>query len=131
MAINPIVAEYLTEEEKYAKGSFVFRKGNFGSWVYVVLKGEARVVKKTFKGNLTLMKLKGGDIFGETSFLQPGEVCRNASVVADSKLTIGLLNQCRLTENFESLSPQLRRLISTLVTRLQDATDQACVMQDS
>jgi CRP-like cAMP-binding protein len=62
------------------KGKEIVKEGTAGSTFFVILEGEARVVR----GGRTLRRLHPGDYFGEISLLD-GEP-RSASVIADSDM---------------------------------------------
>lgn len=127
MPVDTLIYEYISSEETYPDKRVIIEEGQYGDWVYVILEGKAKVKKKLERGSLTLCTLKEGNIFGEVTFLQIGEVPRTASIVADGQVTVGILDKERLARELLLVSPQLRRLLSTVVKRLQDSTDKASV----
>lgn len=68
----------LSRVSSYPAGTEIVRQGTEGDTLYVVLEGEARVVK----GRRTVARMKPGDFFGELAIFD-GEP-RAASVVADA-----------------------------------------------
>ena len=74
---------------------------------------------------VTLATLKTGDIFGEMALFDKVNKRRTATVMADGPVTVGVLDKERLDNEFESLSPQLKGLIKTLLSRLEKTTKQA------
>ena len=68
----------LTRESSYPVGAEIVRQGTEGDTLYVLLEGEARVVK----GRRAIARLRPGDFFGELAIFD-GEP-RAASVVADA-----------------------------------------------
>ena len=68
----------LSRVSSYPVGAEIVRQGTEGDTLYVLLEGEARVVKS----RRTVARLKAGDFFGELAIFD-GEP-RAASVVADS-----------------------------------------------
>ena len=120
---------YVAKEESYPKGATVIEEGSRGSWVYVILEGRARVVKKTRTGKLTLNTLKEGDVFGEMGLFERGEGIRSASIVAaDGPLRVGVLDAQLLARDYEAVSQPLRELLKTLMISLRRATEKVCAL---
>ncbi|MBF0295025.1 MAG: cyclic nucleotide-binding domain-containing protein [Magnetococcales bacterium] len=117
----------LTDEEKetvsrlqmrifrYHPGSIIIRKGDLDGDLFILLKGTATVVGNR---SIPLAILKGGDVFGEVSFLSQGRA-RTADVVSNGEIIVIRLDQ----EAFASLDGPLReklkdKLIKILIDRL-------------
>jgi len=128
MAINGLVYGYVASEEEYPDKKKIIEENSQGSWVYVVLEGRVKVKKKTPKGSITIETLKEGAIFGEMALLDKTKGLRTATIVADGPVKIGVLDKDRLDNEFELLSPQLKDLIKTLVSRLEDTTTKASLV---
>jgi len=127
MTIDGQVYGYVAEEETYPDKAVIIGEGSKGDWVYVILKGSAKVTKKTRKGAVTLDTLREGDVFGEMVLLETGQELRSASVVAaDGPVRLGVLDSERLVKDYGTLSPQLRALMRTLIRRLKETTDSVC-----
>ena len=127
MAIDGLVIGYIASEEVYPDKTVIIEEGGKGSWVYVILEGRVKVIKRTRKGVVTLDTLKEGDIFGEMVLLETGQEVRSASVVAtDGPIRLGVLDSERLVKDYGTLSPQLRTLMRSLIRRLKEATDKVC-----
>jgi CRP-like cAMP-binding protein len=75
------VAE-LMEQERYHEGANVVHEGEEGDSMYVLVEGQADVVR----GGRTVDRLLPGDFFGEISLLDGGP--RTASIVADTPITV-------------------------------------------
>ena len=123
MAINAKLYEYVVNEETFPDGSVIVREGGHGSWIYLIVEGRVKVKRKTAKGMLTTDTLEEGDIFGAVGLLGAAAGPRKASVFADGPVTLGLLDSNRLIDDLNALSPHMRKFISTLVNRLDSATD--------
>jgi CRP-like cAMP-binding protein len=65
---------------EFPDGATIVREGSVESAFFVILEGQARVVRK----GRTVARLSRGDFFGEISLLDPGP--RTASVVAGSAM---------------------------------------------
>ena len=100
-----------------ASQTIICQEGEIGDYFYLIVKGEAEVVKR----EQVVTILRAGETFGEMSLLT-GEP-RSASVRAVSPMDLYQINQ----EGFEWLlnhSPHLARAISrTLARRLQVSTE--------
>jgi len=128
MEIDSRLFRYIVNEESYSDKAVIIQEGSSGNWVYVVLEGKVKVKKKTPKGLLTITTLKEGTVFGELLFLQMGGKKRTASVVADGPVTAGLLDMALLDKEYQSISPLLKDLISTLAGRLQESSARLVAM---
>jgi CRP-like cAMP-binding protein len=127
MTIDGQVYGYVADEETYPDKAVIIEEGSKGDWVYVILKGSAKVTKKTQKGAVTLDILREGDVFGEMVLLETGQELRSASVVAvDGPVRLGVLDSERLVKDYGTLSPQLRALMRSLIRRLKETTDSVC-----
>lgn len=126
MAIDQFVYAYVANEEEYPDKTVVIEEGSRGDWVYLVLEGKLRVRKKTPRGNVTVYTLKEGDILGEMLLLTPGKGVRTASVIADGPVKLGVLDSSRLVRDYDTVSPQLKGLIRSLIQRLEETTDKVC-----
>lgn len=116
---------YIRDEETHSDGQVIFQEGTFGDWVYVVMEGQLKVVKKTPKGEVTVATLREGDFIGELEFLDMGKEPRSATVVAVGEVKLGVLDRDRLRREYESLSADFRLLIRTLVHRTRRITQLA------
>ena len=126
MEIDQLIYAYIANEEKYPDKTVVIEEGSKGDWVYIVLNGKLRVKKKTAKGTVTVYTLKEGDIVGEMLLLEPGKGVRSASVIADGPVLLGVLDTARLLRDYDTVSPQLKGLIRSLIQRLEETTDKVC-----
>jgi CRP/FNR family transcriptional regulator, cyclic AMP receptor protein len=116
---------YIRDEETYSDGEVIFQEGTFGDWVYVVIEGQVKVVKKTPKGEVTVATLRAGDFIGELEFLDMGKEPRSATVAAVGDVKLGVLDRDRLRREYESLSADFRMLIRTMVQRTRRITQLA------
>jgi len=128
MAVDQLVYAYVANEEEYPDKTVVIEEGSKGDWVYLVLEGQLRVKKKTAKGNVTVYTLKEGDILGELLLLEPGKGVRTASVIADGPVRLGVLDTSHLVRDYDTISPQLKGLIRSLIQRLEETTDKVCAL---
>ncbi|HWQ16182.1 MAG TPA: cyclic nucleotide-binding domain-containing protein [Roseiflexaceae bacterium] len=77
------------EEQAFAAGSVIFRQGDPGAVMYVVLEGQVDVYRE---GRL-LATLSPGEVLGELALL--GQSARTATAVARSACTLAPLDRRR------------------------------------
>ena len=122
MDINQLMELYLSNEETYESGEIIIEEGTRANWVYIILEGQAKVTKRTDAGIVTTDKLKKGAIFGEMALLGNVPAGQSAYVIAaDGAIRLGVLDSQQLLKDYESLSPALRSLITTLIMRLEES----------
>lgn len=126
MPLQPTVHAYIATEEFYPNDSVIIEEGTVGDWVYVILEGSAKVRKKSPKGMVTIDTLKEGDMFGEMGFLAGGKRVRSASVIASGDVWVGVLDNEKLTTDFNQIPSDLRALIRSLVLKLRESTAKLC-----
>ena len=98
--------------EHYEPGQVVFRQGDLGDRLYIVLSGEAEVTRRTDTGDQVLARLGPGQCFGEMALLQ--KTTRNATVRCVAQMDVLCLPKQEfavlaaylpdLRESFERLS---------------------------
>lgn len=113
----------LSKTIEYEDGEFVVLEGGqTDRTIFIVLEGQARVLRETEKGQVTLALLEEGDIFGEVSFLAQKYGRRSASVVAKGNLKVGILDNERLTGEYNKLSPTFQKLLRDVSERFSKTT---------
>jgi CRP/FNR family cyclic AMP-dependent transcriptional regulator len=122
---------YIRDEETHSHGTVIFDEGGFSDWVYVIMEGQVKVTKNTPKGTVTVAKLGEGEFIGELEFLDLGKEPRSATVVAEGEVKLGVLDRDKLRREYDSLSPDFRKIIRTLVRRLRRVTLQAASLASS
>lgn len=119
---------YIRDEETHFDGSVIFEEGGFSDWLYVIMEGQVKVVKNTQKGKVTVAKLGEGDFIGEIEFLDLGKEPRSATVIAVGEVRLGVIDRDKLRREYDSLSPDFRKIIRTLVRRLRRVTTMAATL---
>ena len=129
MEIDQLVQTYLSNEETYESGEIIIEEGTRGDWVYIILEGQVKVTKRSEAGIITIDTLKKGDVFGEMILFLKGQAERTASVTAtNGAVRVGALDLQRLLQDYESISPVLKSLISALIRRLKETNDRAAAL---
>ena len=113
----------ILEVEEYQDGEVILREGTSTDWIYIILEGKVRVQKSTPKGTVAITTVGEGQIVGEMAFLERGKVARAASAVASGYVRLGVLDRDRLSKEYDSFSPLLRKLVLTLVRRMRYITE--------
>ena len=124
MSIDEFIYAFVAKEETYNDNDHIIREGASGDWVYLLIEGRVKVKKMTSKGLLTIDTLKEGDIFGEMILWQSGRGTRTASIIADGKVKVGVLDTEAVLREYEKLSPRLKDLMKSLIKRLSETTKQ-------
>ncbi len=79
--------EGMTAHAEFSKGSEVFKNGDFGQSLFLVLKGEIEIRLYTSdRGYKRLAKYGPGTYFGEIAFLTPGPRSASAVVTQDAEI---------------------------------------------
>ena len=72
---------------KIAKGSILFREGDDGEHLYVIVDGKLKLGTSSGDGRENLLSILGpGEMFGELSLFDPGPRTSTATAVTDAKL---------------------------------------------
>ena len=98
---------------KIAKGSILFKEGDDGEHLYVIVDGKLKLGTSSGDGRENLLSILGpGEMFGELSLFDPGPRTSTATAVTDAKL---------LSLSHEKVIPWLRQnpeVSLQLLTRL-------------
>ncbi len=116
---------YVVDEEEVQDGNKIAVEGKHGGWFWVILGGVADVVKDTPQGPMTILRMGEGAFIGSiASFLREGKE-RSATIVAEGKVQLGVLDLQRLSTDFSRMTHQFRRFILSLDRRLKQVTSKA------
>ena len=111
-------------EETHEDGEVIFKEGNSGDWVYVVLSGAVEVSKAVNGTRFVLSILKPGEVFGELALI--GAVKRTATTRAIGRTTVGIIDRRFLDREFNKLSTDFRTVLVAMVERFIKTMDRAC-----
>jgi NADH dehydrogenase len=100
-------------QEHFEPGQIVFREGEVGDRVYIILSGEAEVVRETAEGEVALARLRAGEYFGEMALLN--ETARTATVRCASAMDALSLPKHEFTALAANL-PELRAAFEKVAT---------------
>lgn len=106
----------ILEEVRVGEGETVFRKGEMGNSLYVIVEGRVRV----FDGERTIAHLGERDVFGELALLDPEP--RNASIEAVEATHLLRLDQEAFSELMAGNIDIVRGVLAVLCERLRRTT---------
>jgi len=103
----------LVKQVRYMEGASVVKEGAPGDSFYVILEGQAKVVR----GKRAVARLVPGDFFGEISLLDRGP--RTASVVSETPMTMLEVKQSRFRRMLEQQPAVALKVMERLAARLR------------
>lgn len=117
------ISDLLGSSEKctYAPGAHIVKEGNLGTHMYILLVGEARVLKDGRDGPVELARLTPADSFGEMALAD--REARSASVVADSDCILVRINDLAIHAKPETGLMVYRNIAKVLSARLRAADE--------
>lgn len=104
----------VTGEMEFPPGQYIVLQGQVGTGLYVIVEGEARVLR----GTEEIATLGAGDFFGELSVID--QMPRNASVQATAKTACLAVASWDLLDLIETDSKFSLNLIKGLVARIRE-----------
>jgi len=121
---------YVVDEEDFHEGDEIVLEGSYGNWMWVILEGIVEIQKKSRTGARTILQLSDGAFIGNISSLLEDQK-RNATVRAASRVQLGMLDAQLLSNEYASMSREMRSLILSLDNRLDQVTRTLIHLQDN
>ena len=117
------ISDLLGNSEKcsFAPGAHIVKEGSVGTHMYIILNGEARVLKSGRDGEVELARLVPADSFGEMALAD--KEARSASVVAESECVLVRLNDQSIHARPEIGLKVYRNIAKVLSSRLRAADE--------
>lgn len=117
------ISELLGNSEKcsFEPGAFIIKEGSIGTHMYIILNGEARVIKSGRDGEMELARLMPADSFGEMALAD--NEARSASVVADTPCVLVRINDRIIDAKPEIGLKVYRNIARVLSARLRAADE--------
>lgn len=109
------------EKCTFAAGDHIVKEGNVGPHMYIILSGEARVLKTGRQGEVELARLAPADSFGEMALAD--REARSASVVADSDCVLVRINDQVINARPEVGLKVYRNIARVVSARLRAADE--------
>jgi CRP-like cAMP-binding protein len=107
-----------TDELTFGQGETIVQEGMLGETMFVVLEGQARVVR----GKRKVGEVLPGEFFGELSLIDGGP--RSASVVADTPMRVLRIFRRTLTRLWRDDPKLAIRVLDGLVKRVREVSRQ-------
>lgn len=111
--------EQLLTKRQFKKGETVVQEGMESYDVYVILSGEAEVVKTYFDQPVGVRTLRKGDVFGAAALIVKSP--RFSTVVAKTDLTVGFVYRDDFISILEKLPPEVNEIMQGMVNQLKAA----------
>jgi len=116
----------VTKSEDFRAGEIIFKEGEKGDKLYIILSGSVRISKQIpGSGEEALAVLKPGDFFGEMSLID--DVERSADAIANERSTLLSIDrnsfESLLFLNKELAYTILWNFVRTLSKRLRDTNE--------
>ena len=108
----------LASHRSYKARDVLFREGDEGSEMFVILSGDVRISKLNEDGiDIILAQLSSGDCFGEMSMIDSSK--RSATATADSELNVMILQEEVLKHNLALAYKLFKNFSVMMATRLR------------
>ncbi|UCG78856.1 MAG: cyclic nucleotide-binding domain-containing protein [Nitrospirota bacterium] len=106
----------------YKDGEPICNEGDIGEVMYVVQAGEVKITKASLAGEVTIAKLKGGDIFGEMALFdkQP----RSASAVAIGDARVLSVDKKKLFKTITRDPTLVFKILETMSQRIRKLNEE-------
>jgi len=113
-------------KEKFEDGEVIFKEGNPGDKLYIILKGEVEIFKELGEGKEeVLARLRPGEYFGEMSLID--DEPRSAHAIANTDVDLMVIDRSDfeklLSEDKELAYKLLWSLVRTLSQRLRETNE--------
>jgi len=103
----------IAREQRFDEGEAIAREGKPGDDFYVIVSGQAKVLR----GKRALGRLTPGDFFGEIALLDEGP--RSASVVAETPITVLTINRRPFQTALQREPSVVLKMLEELAGRLR------------
>jgi CRP-like cAMP-binding protein len=106
----------MAAESRVSAGHMIVHQGDLGTKLFIIVKGEVRVLRQSLHGDVEVARMKEGDFFGEMCVLE--RLPRSASVQAVTETHLVLLSYATFDILFEQLPLEHHRLLSNIARSL-------------
>ncbi len=115
----------MAEESLVHAGHVVVRQGDLGAKLFVITKGEVRILRQGRHGNVEVARMKDGDCFGEMCILERLPRAATVEVVQETQLL--MLSYAAFDILFDKMPREHHRILGniarTLSSRLRELGD--------
>jgi len=106
----------LAAESRVSAGHVIVHQGDLGTKLFIIVKGEVRVLRQSHHGDVEVARMKEGDFFGEMCVLE--RLPRSASVQAVSETHLVLLSYASFDILFEQMPLEHHRVLGNIARAL-------------
>jgi len=114
---------YVVDREKRFDGEDFVKEGKYGTWIFVILKGIADIIRETSQGPLRIMRVGEGAFVGSIAALLKQDNIRSSTARAVGDVQLGVLDSQSLYAEYGHMSIEFRSLIISIDKRLKQVTD--------
>ena len=111
--------ETLLEKREFKNGETIVEEGKESYNVYVIMSGEANMIKTYFGKEVSVMTLKKGDVFGALALIAKSP--RVATVVARTDLEVGMMYRDDFLSILKKLPSEVDEVMKQMVDELKAA----------
>ena len=106
----------MAAESRVRAGHVIVHQGDLGTKLFIIVKGEVRVLRQSRHGDVEVARMKQGDFFGEMCVLE--RLPRSASVQAVTETHLVLLSYAAFEILFEQMPLEHHRVLSNIARSL-------------
>ena len=106
----------MAAESRVSAGHVIVHQGDLGTKLFIIVKGEVRVLRQSRHGDVEVARMKQGDFFGEMCVLE--RLPRSASVQAVTETHLVLLSYATFDILFEQMPLEHHRVLSNIARSL-------------
>jgi len=106
----------MAAESRVSAGHGIVHQGDLGTKLFIIVKGEVRVLRQSRHGDIEVARMKEGDFFGEMCVLE--RLPRSASVHAVTDTHLVLLSYATFDILFEQMPLEHHRVLSNIARSL-------------
>jgi len=103
-------------ESRVSAGHVIVHQGELGTKLFMIAKGEVRVLRQGRHGDVEVARMRDGDFFGEMCILE--HLPRSASVQAVTETNLVLLSYAAFEILFEKMPLEHHRVLSNMARSL-------------
>ena len=106
----------MAAESRVSAGHVIVQQGDLGTKLFVIVRGEVRILLQGRHGDVEVARMKEGDFFGEMCVLE--RLPRSASVAAVTETHLVLLSYAAFDILFERMPLEHHRVLSNIARSL-------------
>jgi len=106
--------------ETFQDGQVIFREGDNGDWLYIVMDGEVEITKVMGNRKIFIDVIIPGEFLGELAYIDKKP--RSATATARGITEIGVVDREFFDREFNSLSADFQKMFKMITFRMQKTT---------